>query len=103
MARRDVAEDMQRKSKWLRDIAEDDPVLGIPKLRREERHTIKGSPQSAPKRKDEYNRTRTGVQCGSGLRKRRHLRIECANKRPGHIDGKRPLNSVVSVIVTNRK
>ena len=30
-SRRGVAEDMHQKSKWLRDIAEDDPVLGIPK------------------------------------------------------------------------
>ena len=32
-----------------------------------------------------------------------HLHIEYANKRLGHINGKRPLNSVVSVIATNRK
>ena len=44
-----------------------------------------------------------GMRCGNGSRKRRHLRIECANKRPSHIDGKRPLNSVASVIATNRK
>ena len=29
--RRDIAEDIQRKSKWPRDIAGDDSVLGIPK------------------------------------------------------------------------
>ena len=52
--RRDVAEDMHRKSKWLKEIAEDDPVLGIPKPRRKEQHTIKSSPQSAPRRKGEY-------------------------------------------------
>ena len=94
---------MKRKSKWLRNAAEDNPVLGIPKPRREERHAIKGSPQSAPRRKDKYNRTCTGVQCRSGLRKSYHLHIECAHKRPGHVDEKRPLNSVVSVIATNRK
>ena len=44
-----------------------------------------------------------GVRCGNGSRKRRHLCIECANKRPSHIDGRRPLNSVTSVIATNRK
>ena len=87
--RRDVAENMQRKSKWPRNIAEDDPVLGIPKPRREEWHAIKGSPQSAPKRKSEYSRTCTGVQCGSGLRKSCHLRIECASKCPGRINGKK--------------
>ena len=53
--RRDVAKDVQRKSKWPRGVAEDDPVLGIPKLRRKEWHAIKGSPQSVPKRKGEYS------------------------------------------------
>ena len=55
MSRRDVAKDMQRTSKWPRDVAEDDPVLGIPKLRRKEQHAIKGSPQSALRRKGKYS------------------------------------------------
>ena len=101
--RRVVAEDKQQKSKWPRGAAEDDPVLGILRPKREERRVIKGSIQRAPRRKGKQNGTRTGVQCGSGSRKKRHLHIECANKRPGHIDGKRPLNSVASVIATNRK
>ena len=46
---------MHRKSKWPRDIAEDDLVLGIPKSRRKEWHAIKGSSQSAPKRKGKYS------------------------------------------------
>ena len=46
---------MQRKSKGPRDIAEDDPVLGVSKPRRKGRHAIKGSPQSAPRRKGEYS------------------------------------------------
>ena len=102
-SRRVVADDKQQKSKWPRDAVEDDPVLGILRPKREERHVIKGSLQSAPRRKDEQNRTRTGVQYGSDSGKRRHLHIECVNKRPNHIDGKKPLNSVVSVIATNRK
>ena len=52
--RRGVAEDMQGKSKWLRDIAEDDPIFGVPKLRRKEWHAIKGGPQSAPRKNGEY-------------------------------------------------
>ena len=56
---------MQQMFKWPRNAAEDDPVLSIPKPRREERHAIKGSPQSAPRRKDEYNRTRTGYSVGA--------------------------------------
>ena len=71
--------------------------------KKEDRQVIKGSLQSALRRKGEWNETRTGVQCGNGLRKRRHLRIECANKRPSHIDGKRPLNSVALAIATNKK
>ena len=49
-----MAEDIQRKSRWPSGVAEDDPVLGIPKLRRKERHAIKGNPQSAPRKKGEY-------------------------------------------------
>ena len=40
-----------------------------------------------------------GVRSGSGPRKRHHLRIKCAHKRPGHIDR----NSAASVIATNIK
>ena len=47
MPKRVVAEDKQRKSKWPRGAADDDPVLGIPRPKREERHVIKGSLQSA--------------------------------------------------------
>ena len=89
MPRIDVAEDMQRKSKWPIDVAEDDPVLGIPKPRRKERHAIKGNLQSAPGRKDECSRTRKGVRCRSSSRKSCHLRIECANKHPDRINGDR--------------
>ena len=35
--------------------SQDDLVFGILKLRRKERHAIKGSPQNAPRRKDEYS------------------------------------------------
>ena len=38
-----MSEDIQRKPKWPRDIAEDDPILGTPDPRRKERHAIKGS------------------------------------------------------------
>ena len=46
---------MQRKSEWPRDMAEDYSLLSIPKTRRKERYAIKGSPQSAPRRKGEYS------------------------------------------------
>ena len=44
-----------------------------------------------------------GVRSESGSRKKRHLHIECVHKCPGHINGKGLLNSVASVIATNRK
>ena len=34
--------------------------------------------QSAPRRKDEYSKTHTGVWCRGSLRKSCHLHIECA-------------------------
>ena len=101
--RRIVTEDRWRRSKWPRDAVEDDPVLGILRVKREEQHVIKGRLRNAPKRKGEQSGTRTRVQCGNGSRKKRHLLIECASKLSNHIDGKRPLNSMVSVIATNRK
>ena len=38
-----MPEDIQRKRKWPRDVAKDDPVFGTPDPRRKERHAIKGS------------------------------------------------------------
>ena len=102
-SKRNVAEDMQQESKYPRNVAEDDPVLGIPRLRREERHVVKDSPESAPRRKGEYSRTCTIVQCRAGSSKSCHFRIECTNKRPNCINGKRILNSMVSITTTNKR
>ena len=38
-----MPKDVQRKRKWPRDVAEDDPVLDTPDPRRKERHVIKDS------------------------------------------------------------
>ena len=80
---------MQRKSKWPRDIAENDPVLGIPKLRRKEWHAIKGSPQSASRRKGEYS---VGAVQGKT--------VTSALNAPTNVlvtlMGKRPLNNVAT-------
>ena len=38
-----MPEDVQRKPKWPRDVAEDDLILDTPDPRRKERHAIKGS------------------------------------------------------------
>ena len=46
-----MPEDVQRKPKWPRDVAEHDPVLGTPNLRRKGRHAIKGSFPERPQKK----------------------------------------------------
>ena len=94
---------MQRESKYPTNVAEENPVLGIPRPRREEWHVVKNSPGSAPRRKSEDSRTCTRVQCRAGLRKSCHFHIECTNKRPDCINRKRPLNGMVSVTATNRR
>ena len=105
MPRRDVADDMQRKSKWPTDVAEDDPVLGIPKLRRKERHAIivlgipklrrkerhaiKGNPQSAPRRKGEYS---VGAVQGKAVTST----LNAPTNVLAALVGKGPLNSVAT-------
>ena len=39
----EMAKDEQKKPKWPRNVAEDDPALGIPNPKRKEQHTGKGS------------------------------------------------------------
>ena len=46
-----MSEDVQRKPKWPRDVAEDDPVLGTPDPRRKKWHAIKGSFPERPQKK----------------------------------------------------
>ena len=80
---------MQRKSKWPKDIAEDDPVLGIPKSRRKERHAIKGNPQSAPRRKGEYS-------VGAVQVKTVTFALNAPTNVLAALMGKGPLNSVAT-------
>ena len=80
---------MQRKSKWPRDVAEDNPVLGIPKLRRKEQHAIKGSPQSAPRRKGEYS---VGAVQGKDVTSA----LNAPTNVLAALMGKGPLNSVAT-------
>ena len=87
---------MQRKSKWSKNAAEDDPVLGIPKPRREERHAIKGNPQSAPKRKNEYNITRTGCSVGAVQGKAITFALNAPTNVLAALMGKGPLNSMAT-------
>ena len=63
------AEEKRCRGHATEDIAEDDSVLGIPKPRRKERYTIKGRPQSVPRRKDEYS-----IEAVQG--KTKHLHID---------------------------
>ena len=80
---------MQRKSKWLRDVAENDTVLGIPKLKRKERHAIKGSPQSAPRRKGEYS---VGAVQGKAVTSA----LNASTNVLATLMGKGPLNSMAT-------
>ena len=73
----ETAEDGQRKPKWPRKIAEDDPALDIPNPKRREQHTGKGSLPKRPQEKDKYNRIPLGVWCKSNPRRNCHLCIEC--------------------------
>ena len=43
------------------------------------------------------------VQCKIGSRKICPLRIKCTRQRPGHVNEKRRLDGVTSIIATNRK
>ena len=45
-------------------IAEDDPILGTPRLQREEQHLVEGCPQKAP----EGNTIRMGPTWGNGTK-----------------------------------
>ena len=83
------AEDMQRKSKRPTDVTEDDPILGIPKLRRKERHAIKGNPQSAPRRKGEYSVGAVQVKAVTSA-------LNALTNVLAALVGKGPLNSVAT-------
>ena len=90
---------MQQKSKWPRDVAEDDPVLGIPKLRRKERHIIKSSPQSAPRRKGEYSiRAVQGKDVTSALNA--PTNVLAALMRKGPLNSVATKNKVKAAITT---
>ena len=46
-----IAEDEWQKTEWPRDAAEDDPVLGIPRLQGEGRHSSKAASKAPPEDK----------------------------------------------------
>ena len=71
----EMAKDKQERPKWPRNIAEDDPTLGIPNPKRREQHTSKGSLLGLPQEKDKYSRILIGVWCGSNPRRNCHLHI----------------------------
>ena len=64
------------------------------------------SSKAASKALPEEKTSRMGLAQGYGVgvvQGKDVTSAKCANKRPSHIDGKRLLNSVVSVLATNRK
>ena len=74
---RETAEDGQRKPKWPRSVAEDDPALGTPNPKGREQRTDKGSLLERSQEKGKYSRIPIGVWCRSNPRRNCHLRIEC--------------------------
>ena len=71
------------------DITEDDSVLGIPKPRRKEWHAIKGSPQSASRRKGKYS-------IGAIQGKTNTSALNVLTNVLAALTGKGPLNSVAT-------
>ena len=74
----EIAEDGQRKPKWPKNVAEDNPALSILNPKRREQHTSKGGLPECPQEKDNYSRIPIGVWCRSNPRRNYHLHIECA-------------------------
>ena len=72
-----MPKDVQRKRKWPRDVAEDDPALGIPNPKRREQYTGKGSLPGRPQKKDKYSRISISVWCRSNPKRNCHIRIKC--------------------------
>ena len=94
---------MQRRSKWPRDVAEDDPVLGIPKLEGKNDMPSKAAPRALPEeRASTVGRTR-GYSVGTVQGKSVTSALNVLTNVLAALMGKRPLNSVVSITATNRR
>ena len=74
---RETAEDGQRKPKWPRSVAEDDPALGTPNPKEREQGTDKGNLPECSQEKGKYSRIPIGVWCRCSLRRNYHLHIKC--------------------------
>ena len=90
------------KGRNAKGTAEDNPVLGTPRLQREEQHLVEGCSQKTP----EGDTIRMGPTWGTvrnWFRVNTTLRIKYTRQRPNHVNEKRRLDKVVSIIATNKK
>ena len=103
MLKRVCAEDEWGKAEVSRGIAEDDPVLGTPGLQGEEQRLDEGRPQKPP----EGDASRMGPTWEYGVKlvqgKYVPFHIKCTRQHPDHVNEKRRLDRVTSIIATNRK
>ena len=101
--RKEMSEDMRWESKWSRDVAEDDSVLGVPDSSGKERHTIKGS---LPERSLKKGRVQQDAHGGMEWEQFKEKLSPPHLMHPTNILAtlmvKGPLNSMALVIATHR-
>ena len=101
MLRRDVAKDMQWKSKWPRNVVENDLILGTPKPRREERHVIKKAPKALSEERMSTVECAQEYSVGSVQGKAVTSLLNAQTNILAALMGKGHPNSIVSVTATN--
>ena len=94
---------MQGKSKWPRVVAENDPVLGIPKSRGKNGMPSKAAPKALPKERASTVGRARGYSVGAVQGKVVTSALNAPTNVQVILMGKGPLNSMVSVTATNRR
>ena len=109
MPRRDVTQDMQRKSKYPGNVAEDDPVLGIglssasQNLEGENDTSLKTAPKALLEERVSTVERAREYSVGPVQGKAVTFALNAPINILAALMGKEPLNSMVSVTVTNRR
>ena len=102
-SRREMSEDMHWKSKWSRDVAEDDSVLGVPDSSGKERHTTKGSLlERSPKKGWIQQDAHGGMEWKQFKEKLSPPHLMSPTNVLAALMMKGPLNSMTLVAVTQR-
>ena len=101
--RMSCAEDEWSMAGVSRGAAEDYPVLGTPRLQREDQRLGEGYPQTALWRRCEWNKVHMEVRCVLGSRKICPLHIKCIGQHPDHVNEKRRLDGVTLILATKQK